>query len=312
MVVPNSALRQVTNLSKDWSRAVIDIPVAVTEDLEQVTGLLKDMFADMAADPEWSELLLGDPVVAGVETIDVGLRPAATHRPDPSRPPVRGGPGDPAAGHDRPPLGRRQLAVHRRGVVVTDDRTGSDGTTGPDEPADRPSPASGQSGVGARAPWEPKEPGQDEVRHSALVGFMSVRVGRRFPLRRSTILMAVAFVGLATLLYFNPPTSDSTPSGGAVVGGFYVPGATPVSTTTTTTTLPPSTTTSSPSTTTTQPGRPVASTPTSTSTTTTAPTGGTGFGGTGSAGTGSASTTTTSAGSGQFGATTSTSTSNSG
>jgi small-conductance mechanosensitive channel len=72
VVVPNSALRQVTNLSKDWSRAVVDIPVAVTEDLAQVTGLLKDMFADMAADREWSELLLGDPVVAGVETIDVG------------------------------------------------------------------------------------------------------------------------------------------------------------------------------------------------------------------------------------------------
>jgi small conductance mechanosensitive channel len=72
VVVPNSALRQVTNLSKDWSKAVIDIPVSVTEDLEHVTGLLKGMFADMAADPEWSPLLLGDPVVAGVETIDVG------------------------------------------------------------------------------------------------------------------------------------------------------------------------------------------------------------------------------------------------
>ncbi len=72
VVVPNSALRQVTNLSKDWSKAVIDIPVSVTEDLERVTGLLKGMFADMAADPHWSPLLLGDPVVAGVETIDVG------------------------------------------------------------------------------------------------------------------------------------------------------------------------------------------------------------------------------------------------
>ncbi len=72
VVVPNSALRQVTNLSKDWSRAVIDIPVSVTEDLEYVTGLLKDMFKDMATDPAWSALLLGDPVVAGVETIDVG------------------------------------------------------------------------------------------------------------------------------------------------------------------------------------------------------------------------------------------------
>ena len=30
------------------------------------------MFTEMAADPEWHGLLLGDPVVAGVETIDVG------------------------------------------------------------------------------------------------------------------------------------------------------------------------------------------------------------------------------------------------
>jgi moderate conductance mechanosensitive channel len=72
VVVPNSAMRQVTNLSKDWSKAVIDIPVEVTEDLEQVTKLLKDVVARMAADPRWKDLLLGAPVVAGVETIDVG------------------------------------------------------------------------------------------------------------------------------------------------------------------------------------------------------------------------------------------------
>ena len=62
----------MTNLSKDWSRAVIDIPVPVTEDLLRVTALLREMVADLATDPRWSELLLGDPVVAGVETIDVG------------------------------------------------------------------------------------------------------------------------------------------------------------------------------------------------------------------------------------------------
>jgi small conductance mechanosensitive channel len=72
VVVPNSALRQVTNLSKDWSRAVIDIPVSVTEDLVQVTALMREMVDGLAADPRWSELLLGEPVVAGVETIDVG------------------------------------------------------------------------------------------------------------------------------------------------------------------------------------------------------------------------------------------------
>ncbi len=72
VVVPNSALRQVTNLSKDWSRAVIDIPISVTEDLEVVTRLLRDVVKSMADDRQWSGLLLGEPVVAGVETIDVG------------------------------------------------------------------------------------------------------------------------------------------------------------------------------------------------------------------------------------------------
>jgi len=72
VVVPNSALRQVTNLSKDWSRAVIDIPVSVTEDLSEVTTVLREVVAGMSADPDWSGLLLGEPVVAGVETIDVG------------------------------------------------------------------------------------------------------------------------------------------------------------------------------------------------------------------------------------------------
>ena len=72
MVVPNSALRQVTNLSKDWSRAVMDVPVPVTEDLEAVTALLRSLLSDMAAEDRWKRLLLGDPVVAGVETIEVG------------------------------------------------------------------------------------------------------------------------------------------------------------------------------------------------------------------------------------------------
>jgi small-conductance mechanosensitive channel len=72
VVVPNSALRQVTNLSKDWSKAVIDIPVSVAEDLEHVTAVLKDVVGSMAKDPHWKDLLLGEPIVAGVESIDVG------------------------------------------------------------------------------------------------------------------------------------------------------------------------------------------------------------------------------------------------
>lgn len=71
VVVPNGALRQVTNLSRDWSRVILDIPVPVSEDLNKVTTLLHDAAESMQHDPAWSAMLLGDPVVAGVETIEV-------------------------------------------------------------------------------------------------------------------------------------------------------------------------------------------------------------------------------------------------
>jgi moderate conductance mechanosensitive channel len=72
IVVPNSALRQVTNLSRDWSRVVLDIPVPVDEDLQRVIQIITDVATTMAAEPEWSTLILGDPVMAGVQTIEVG------------------------------------------------------------------------------------------------------------------------------------------------------------------------------------------------------------------------------------------------
>jgi len=72
VVVPNSALRQVTNLSKDWSRVVLDIPIRATEDLSAATDALRDAAQSMADDEAWSGLLLGAPVMAGVETIEVG------------------------------------------------------------------------------------------------------------------------------------------------------------------------------------------------------------------------------------------------
>jgi small-conductance mechanosensitive channel len=122
VVVPNSALRQVTNLSKDWSRAVIDIPVSVTEDLEYVTGLLKDMSAAMAADPDWSGLFLGEPGGGRGRDHRCGLRAAPAHRPDVARPAVRGGDGDPAAGGHHTAVGRR----HAHRPSVTRPRQGHD------------------------------------------------------------------------------------------------------------------------------------------------------------------------------------------
>ena len=70
--IPNGALRQVTNLSKEWSRVVIDIPVPADQDVEKAISVLRDVAAKMGQDPEWKGLLLGEPVLAGVETFEVG------------------------------------------------------------------------------------------------------------------------------------------------------------------------------------------------------------------------------------------------
>jgi small conductance mechanosensitive channel len=73
VVVPNGALRQVTNLSKDWSRVALDIPIPSTEDLERATSALYDAADSMARDPRWRDMLLSEPIVAGVENIEVGF-----------------------------------------------------------------------------------------------------------------------------------------------------------------------------------------------------------------------------------------------
>jgi small conductance mechanosensitive channel len=69
--LPNGALRQVINLSKEWSRVVVDIPIPVDQNIEKTTGALRQMVVDFARDEQWRDVLLGEPVVAGVESIEV-------------------------------------------------------------------------------------------------------------------------------------------------------------------------------------------------------------------------------------------------
>ena len=71
VVVPNSALRQVTNLSKDWSQVVLDIPVPTSADFAEATAALQKAAASMKQDRQWTGMLMGDAVVAGADTIDV-------------------------------------------------------------------------------------------------------------------------------------------------------------------------------------------------------------------------------------------------
>ncbi len=72
VIIPNSLLGQVTNLSKDWSQAVLDLPIAVGEDLELTNSVLREASMTLVTDDHWAPLLLREPVVAGVQRVEVG------------------------------------------------------------------------------------------------------------------------------------------------------------------------------------------------------------------------------------------------
>ena len=73
VIIPNGQLVQVTNLSRDWARAVIDIPLYPNSDLSEANRILREVGAAAYADPSLRELLLDEPTVMGVETISTSF-----------------------------------------------------------------------------------------------------------------------------------------------------------------------------------------------------------------------------------------------
>ena len=69
--VPNGQILLTTNLSRDWARAVIDIPVPASADVSTVTKVLREVGHAAFADERLRPLLLDEPSVMGVESISV-------------------------------------------------------------------------------------------------------------------------------------------------------------------------------------------------------------------------------------------------
>ena len=124
--------------------------------------------------------------------------------------------------------------------------------------------ADGAEGATEEVPRPTGEVVLAEAPHSALVGLMAEPVSRSIPVRRSTVLMLVAFLGFGTLQVLYPPAAKTVTTITTNNPNGFLPGVLP--TTTTTTHPAPSTTT-----TTRPPDTPTTAGPASTSTT--APTG---------------------------------------
>ena len=66
-IVPFSAVTAVTNMSRDFGFAVVDVSVGLNEDTDHIGELLRAIATDMRADDAWKSAILADLDVLGVE-----------------------------------------------------------------------------------------------------------------------------------------------------------------------------------------------------------------------------------------------------
>ena len=84
VTVPNGQIVKVVNLSRDWARAVVDVPVPTSVDVNRVNEILRDVGREAFRDPAMRPLLLDPPTVMGVESLgldEVNVRVVARTLP---------------------------------------------------------------------------------------------------------------------------------------------------------------------------------------------------------------------------------------
>jgi small-conductance mechanosensitive channel len=69
VIVPNGQIVKVVNLSRDWARAVVDVPVPTGADVNRVNEILREVGREAFRDPALRPLLLDPPSVMGVESL---------------------------------------------------------------------------------------------------------------------------------------------------------------------------------------------------------------------------------------------------
>jgi moderate conductance mechanosensitive channel len=68
-VIPNGEIKVVSNKTRGWSRAVVDIGVAYDEDVDHALTVVRDEAAQFTTDKTWGSQLDGPVEVLGVESL---------------------------------------------------------------------------------------------------------------------------------------------------------------------------------------------------------------------------------------------------
>lgn len=67
-VIPNGQVQTVSNMTFEWSQAVIDVGIPYDADADRVFAVMKEAGAGLRTDETFSGKILGDPEVLGIES----------------------------------------------------------------------------------------------------------------------------------------------------------------------------------------------------------------------------------------------------
>ena len=77
VTIANGEIRTVSNLSRDWSQAFVDVSLAPESPIDKTLQALETAAAALRADPAWSQALVDGPRILGLQNLD---RTASTIR----------------------------------------------------------------------------------------------------------------------------------------------------------------------------------------------------------------------------------------
>ncbi len=67
ITIPNSEIKSVANMSSQWSRADLNIPIPYYTDVDRALEIIKEVAEKMNHDPDWDQRILETPLVLGVD-----------------------------------------------------------------------------------------------------------------------------------------------------------------------------------------------------------------------------------------------------
>jgi small conductance mechanosensitive channel len=68
-IVPNSEIKVVSNMTRGWSRAVVDVGITYEEDIDRALAVVRDEAAQFSTDKVWGAQLDGPLEVPGIESL---------------------------------------------------------------------------------------------------------------------------------------------------------------------------------------------------------------------------------------------------